>query len=113
PGEENLGAEDGENAENLGTPLSFKSPTVTSSIPVTGAESDFDDLDGDEPVETSSPSFAEEIAAVEAAAIEPAKTLISETVALPPATSTMAPVVTITAPSIETVAESMPAATTA
>jgi ribonuclease E len=48
PGDEPLVGTEG---ENLGTPLAFAAPTPVSGVPVTAAESDFDDLGIEESVE--------------------------------------------------------------
>jgi ribonuclease E len=110
PGNElEAGAAEGE--ENLGTPLPFKSPTLASSIPVTSAESDFDDLDGDEPAagEESSDVVAAP-RAQEVGNTEPPRVLVSETIVPPPAFTAPAPVVTMTMPAIETIIAPTPIA---
>jgi ribonuclease E len=50
PGEEAMVGTDG---ENLGTPLAFTPPTPVSGVPVTAAESDFDDLGVEESIEAT------------------------------------------------------------
>jgi ribonuclease E len=105
PGEEQAVAS--ENAENLGTPLPFKAPTLASTIPVTSAESEFDDLDGDEPAGSTDATYP--VAEIKQdAEIEPARVLVSETILPPPAHVPPAPVVTMSTPAIATIIAAAP-----
>ena len=108
-GDEQIAAEEG--SENLGTPLPFKAPTLASSIPVTSAESDFDDLDGDEPMTSIEPTRqGEAVPAPDSTNNETARLLVSETIVRSPVQVPPVPVVTVAMPAIDTVIAPAPTA---
>jgi ribonuclease E len=105
-------AEGSEDSENLGTPLPFKAPTLASPIPVTTAESQFDDLDNEEATDALPPTVETAVTPTpeRVADVAPPRTLVSETISVPaPAFTASAPVVTVAMPSIETIAKPLSA----